>query len=86
VGASQKLNLKRAAPQDAKGIWTSKSASDENDLIDEESLLSETDRNAKPKSMYSNSHTFIIVKCENNPVTRYKSDLTYDLFYYSKGR
>jgi len=47
VGSSQKLNLKRPA-QDTKNIWTAKATTDENDLIDEDSLLSETDRNAKP--------------------------------------
>eukprot|EP00026_Physarum_polycephalum_P013478 Phypoly_transcript_13884.p1 GENE.Phypoly_transcript_13884~~Phypoly_transcript_13884.p1 ORF type:complete len:272 (+),score=44.95 Phypoly_transcript_13884:50-865(+) len=47
VGASQKLNLKRPA-QDTKNIWTAKATTDENDLIDEDSLLSETDRSAKP--------------------------------------
>jgi hypothetical protein len=50
VGSSQKLNLKRPA-QDTKNIWTAKATTDENDLIDEDSLLSETDRNAKPISI-----------------------------------
>jgi hypothetical protein len=51
VGASQKLNLKKTvAPQDVKNIWTSKATTDENDLIDEDSLLSETDRNIKPQT------------------------------------
>jgi hypothetical protein len=57
VGTSQKLNLKRAAPangvsaQDAKNIWTSAAASADNeDLIDEDSLLDESDRTAKPQT------------------------------------
>jgi len=50
VGASQKLNLKRPAPQDAKNIWTAKATTNDNDLIDEDSLLSEADRNVKPQT------------------------------------
>lgn len=52
VGASQKLNLKAKAEvsaQDAKNIWSSKANTDE-DLIDEDSLLDESDRNAKPNT------------------------------------
>jgi len=57
VGTSQKLNIKRAAPsngvsaQDAKNIWTNAAASaDDQDLIDEDSLLDENDRAAKPNT------------------------------------
>jgi len=50
VGASQKLNLKRPAvsTQDAKNIWSASTADD--DLIDEDSLLDDADRSAKPKT------------------------------------
>jgi len=58
VGTSQKLNLKRAAPSsngvstnDAKNIWSSAAAgAGDEDLIDEDSLLDEDDRSAKPKT------------------------------------
>lgn len=53
VGASQKLNLKKPnsglSAQDAKNIWSAKANNDE-DLIDEDSLLDESDRSAKPKT------------------------------------
>lgn len=53
VGASQKLNLKKPAnnlsTQDSNNIWSSKTNTDE-DLIDEDSLLDESDRNAKPST------------------------------------
>lgn len=56
VGTSQKLNLKRAAPanavsaQDAKNIWTAAASAESEDLIDEDSLLDESDRTIKPKT------------------------------------
>jgi len=53
VGTSQKLNFKKPAnnvsAQDAKNIWTG-SNTDESDLVDEDSLLDENDRTAKPKT------------------------------------
>lgn len=49
VGASQKLNLKRpVASQDAKNVWSNNKAED--DIIDEDSLLDESDRSAKPST------------------------------------
>jgi len=54
VGASQKLNLKRPAnsvsAQDAKNIWSATANNNNEDLIDEDSLLDESDRNAKPQT------------------------------------
>jgi len=51
VGASQKLNLKKPSnnlsAQDANNIWSA-SANNNEDLIDEDSLLDESDRNSKP--------------------------------------
>jgi len=62
VGASQKLNLKRPAPshaqngnghgvsaQDAKNIWSAAKVEDQ-ELIDEDSLLDDDDKAVKPKT------------------------------------